>query len=99
MERDKFSSQETTPGAKDNALWEVAKKRAGFKAAASSYVIVNLFLIAIWYFTSGRNSYFWPIWSILGWGFGLAMSYVNAYHGTKLFSAEKEYQNLKNKQF
>jgi hypothetical protein len=98
MENEKFSNQETTRGLKDKGLWDVAKKRAGFKAAASSYVIVNLFLIAIWFFTSGRNSYFWPIWSILGWGFGLAAGYVNAYHGTKLFSTEKEYQKLINKQ-
>jgi hypothetical protein len=98
MENDKFSNRENVPGFKDDALWQVAKKRAGFKAAASSYVVVNLFLVGVWFFSSGPDSYFWPIWPILGWGFGVAMSYVNAYHGTKIFSAEKEYEKLKNEQ-
>ena len=32
-----------------------------------SYVIINAFLIAIWYFVAGRG-YFWPGWVLLGWG-------------------------------
>jgi class 3 adenylate cyclase len=37
---------------------------------AAVYVAVNLFLIAVWAVTGA--GYFWPIWSILGWGVGLA---------------------------
>lgn len=35
-----------------------------------SYVLVMLFLVAIWAVTGA--GYFWPIWPILGWGLGLA---------------------------
>ena len=34
------------------------------------YLLVNVFLIAIWAVSGG--GYFWPIWSILGWGLAVA---------------------------
>jgi hypothetical protein len=45
-----------------------AKKE--FRAHVTAYVIVNIGLIAIWYFAGG--DYFWPVWPLLGWGIGLA---------------------------
>ena len=83
---------------KDKALWEMAQARASFKRHLFSYVVVNLFLNAIWFISSRQHtSYYWPIWPMLGWGIGLAMHYFGAYHGDKVFSAEKEYEKLKNK--
>lgn len=84
---------------KEKALWQMAKARVGFKWALLSYIVVNSFLVTIWLFTSwqsDRNLYFWPIWPILGWGVGIAFQYFHAYHGSQLFSTEKEYENLKN---
>lgn len=83
---------------RDELLWQLAKKRAAFKVSLSTYLAVNTLLIAIWYFTSGVGSYFWPVWSILGWGLGVTMQYLDAYHGQKLFSTEREYEKLKNNQ-
>jgi len=82
----------------EQQLWELAKQRAAFKKSITSYVLVNTFLVGIWYFTSGRHhGHFWPIWPMLGWGLGLGIQYVNAYHGTNIFSTEKEFENLKRK--
>ena len=36
-----------------------------------TYVLVNAMLIAIWALTGAE--YFWPIWPMLCWGFGLAL--------------------------
>jgi hypothetical protein len=83
---------------KDEQLWRLAKKRAGFKHAFIAYLFVMAFLVGIWYFTSGPYSYFWPKWAMLGWGLGLAFQYFEAYHGNAIFSAEEEYQNLKRNQ-
>ena len=83
---------------KDERLWELAKKRAGFKRHAASYFFVNAFLVAIWFFTSGPRSYFWPMWPMLGSGLGLAFNYFEAYNGSKLFTAEEEYEKLKREQ-
>jgi hypothetical protein len=80
---------------KDDLLWQVAKRRAAFKGSLSAYIVVNLALVAIWYFTSGPGSYFWPIWPMIGWGIGVALQYAGAYHGNSVFSAEEEYKRLK----
>ncbi len=84
---------------KDKQIWQLAKKRAGFKRHLASYVLVNLFLLGVWYFTESENkySYFWPKWVLLGWGIGLVINYLEAYQTTNIFSAEKEYENLKRK--
>jgi hypothetical protein len=82
----------------DKQLWEMAKQRAAFKGSLTAYFLVNTFLVVVWYITSGRGGkYFWPIWPILGWGLGITIQYLNAYHGSKFFSAEKEYEKLKKK--
>ena len=84
---------------KDDLLWQMAKKRVGFKWHLISYCLVNTFLVTLWFFTSMRHDnyrYFWPIWTILGWGVGLAFNYFEAYHGSTIFCVEKEYEKLKN---
>jgi len=77
---------------KDMNLWHTAKKRAGFKWGLLSYLVINLFFVALWFF--GDRGYFWPIWCMLGWGIGLIFQYFKAYHKTGIFSAEKEYEKL-----
>ncbi|MCW3108505.1 MAG: hypothetical protein JWQ09_3011 [Segetibacter sp.] len=93
-----YTNTQSKEDSRDNELWIVAKRRAAFKISSFTYVTVNCMLIAIWYFTSGPGSYFWPIWSMLGWGIGVATQYFHAYHGSDLFSTQKEYEKLKNKQ-
>ena len=93
------------PEGKDPVLWDIARRRASFKSHALTYVIVNLFLWGIWYFTSpGKHDvdwdgggYPWPIWSTLGWGIGLAFHFAGAYF-PQTNSVEKEYEKLKNEQ-
>ena len=66
--------------ARDAAIRRLKAKR-GFQANLVTYVIVNAFLIGVWAVTS-KGGYFWPIWVLLGWGFGLAMHAWSIY-GTK----------------
>jgi hypothetical protein len=79
-------------------LWIVAKRRANFKRSLFTYIVMNCFFVAIWYFTSGYNSYYWPIWPMIGWGFGILMQYIGAYQSNNLFSTEEEYEKLKKAQ-
>ena len=87
---------------RDEQLWRIAKKRADFKKHLASYIIINGFLWALWFFT-GRshdddyNGIPWPIWSTLGWGVGLAFSYFHAYHENRDETIMKEYQKLKDR--
>lgn len=85
---------------RDKQLWRIAKKRAGFKRHLASYIIVNGFLWAVWWFTKGHgeddaNDGMWPIWCTLGWGIGLAFSYYSAYHDNRDEDTMREYQKLK----
>lgn len=99
-----MSNYRPVPEGKDPILWEIAQKRASFKNHAISYVIVNLFLWAVWYFTGNNshgnlgNHYPWPIWTTLGWGIGLGFHFAAAYVFPKSNSVEREYEKLKSKQ-
>jgi 2TM domain len=81
---------------RDPQLWELAKKRAGFKNHLYTYLLVNAFLWILYFITNDGDNNYWPIWTTLGWGVGLAFNYVNAYV-RPINSAEAEYEKLKNK--
>ena len=54
------------------------RKRRDFWGHVVAYIVVNAFLIGIWYFASG-GGYFWPVWVLLGWGIGLALNAWEVY--------------------
>ena len=85
---------------KDKMLWEIAGKRASFKGHLLSYILVNSFLWAIWFFSgqhySGRGIP-WSVWPMLGWGIGLLSHYVGAFVYPKEDAVQREYEKLKNK--
>lgn len=57
------SPPETRRGNRRSAL------EASVRTHLAIYVVVNVVLIGIWAASGG--GYFWPIWSILGWGIGV----------------------------
>jgi hypothetical protein len=65
----------------DQQISRMAKARVSFKMHAAVYLIVNLFLAGIWLAaTRGDGSAtYWPIWTHLGWGIGLAFHGFGAY--------------------
>jgi hypothetical protein len=85
----------------DDELRELARERAkekvGFYSHLSAYVLVNLLLIVIWYFTTGPGSFPWWIFVTLLWGIGIASHYFGVFHGPAYTDrmAEREYQRLK----
>ena len=84
---------------KDEKLWKIAKRRAEFKKHLLTYIVVNIFLWAIWLVNGiyrGSFSYIWPVWVSFGWGIGLVFNYIGAYTGFKDTMTEKEYQKLIN---
>ena len=48
-----------------------------FQVHAQVFVLVNLFLIAVW--AAAGMGYFWPIWPILGWGLGVGLHAMATY--------------------
>lgn len=84
----------------DEKLYQEAEARIGFKRHLSFYIAMNILVWAVWYFTSGMKGHyagFWPVWTTLGWGIGIAAHYIGVY--VKSDSAvEREFQKLKEKQ-
>lgn len=84
---------------RDEQLWKLARKRAGFKRSLITYILINAFLWMVWYFKTGRDTgwygFPWPMWVLLGWGIGIAFQFFDAYGGGKDDAVEKEYEKLR----
>ena len=86
---------------------EKLMRQAKFRALAKKfirihvifYIVINLGLVAVWLLTT-MGGYFWPAWSIAGWGLGLLSHGLITYivFPGKRFNekVQKEYQDLKN---
>lgn len=92
------NSVESRVSGRDPELWAIAKRRAGFKTHLGTYIVVNGFLWAIWFFSDSNpkfdGKFPWPIWSTLGWGIGLLFHFLGAYVYPRETSTEKEYEKL-----
>ena len=91
-----------SPEGKNPQLWRLAAKRAAFKRHLAVYLIINIFLWALWYYNGARtynDSIPWPLWTTGGWGIGLAFHFMGAYVTTGQKSIDREYDMLlKNQQ-
>lgn len=56
---------------------ERLRKKRGLQAHILAYACVNLFFVAIWYFTGAH--FFWPAFLIFGWGIGLIFNIWDVY--------------------
>jgi len=80
---------------RQRALKRIEEKR-GFKIHLAIYIIVNAAISATWWM--GGGGYFWPMWTILGWGIGLAFHGWGAYFGDRVptqAQIDREMQRLK----
>ncbi len=72
-----------TPHNKDQALWETAKRRVGFRSHLLTYIIVNIFLWILWFFSHNsknpNDTFPWPLLTTLGWGLGVAFHFARTY--------------------
>ena len=80
----------------DEQITRMAKMRVAFKTHLIVYVAVNLFLAAVWLATDGPSELdvigdYWPIWTHLGWGLGLAIHGFTTYGpGSNMLAKEEE---------
>jgi len=88
---------DVTPPGKDPYLWQIARRRAGFRRHLATYLIMSTFFWALWFLT-GRHSGSgipWPVWPMLGWGIGVALDGYSAFGPRpEQDPAEAEYQKL-----
>ena len=76
---------------------EIAKKKYGFYIHLAVYIIVNILLVSIWYFTG--KGFPWFIFPLVGWGIAVLIHFLTTFVFTERKyldrMAEKEYRKLK----
>ena len=65
------------------------RKKRDLGAHALAYVMVNLFLNAIWLLTM-PGGFYWPVFPLLGWGIGLAFNIWDVYGPARPTEAQIE---------
>ena len=69
----------------EGELRQIARKRAkaktGFYIHLIVYVVVNILLVSIWFFTSDTSEIPWFIFPLVGWGIALVIHAVIAFRG------------------
>ena len=71
---------------RDWAVKRIRAKRA-FWTHLTVYVAVNAFLVILWAVTLQGD--FWPIWTMVGWGIGLAAHAISVFAGGSEITEER----------
>lgn len=76
---------EATPEDRRQQAIKRIKAKRDFRLHLLVYLLVNSALVIIWAFASagreGNQAFFWPIFPMLGWGFGIVMQGYKVYRG------------------
>ena len=72
------------------AAIERLKERREFTSHLVAYVVINAFLVTIWFVTGA--GYFWPVWVLAGWGIGLALHAYRVFFQSPITEAEIEHE-------
>ncbi len=71
----------------DDELRKAARKnlksRNDFKVMLAIFAVISVFLIVIWFFSSGGVGYFWPAWPLLGFAIAAVFAGLDAYGVTR----------------
>ena len=69
--------------------------KVGFYVHLIVYIVVNILLVGIWWFTGG--GFPWFIFPLFGWGIAIVIHFIGTFKGLKYSDKmiEKEYEKLK----
>jgi hypothetical protein len=71
---------------RDRALRRL-KKRREFQGHLLAYLLFNSCVVMVWFVTGGHG-FFWPVFPIAFWGFGVAMNAWEVFHAADFSEAE-----------
>ena len=66
------------------------KARNDFKVMLAIFAVIIVLLIAVWFFSSGPGTYFWPVWPILGMTIAAVFVGLDAYGITRRHITEAD---------
>jgi len=78
----------------DEELRKAARKnlkaRNDYKVMLAIFAVISLFLIAIWFITTGGVGYFWPAWPLLAFAIAAVFGGLDAYGVTRRHITESD---------
>lgn len=80
----------------EEQIRKLAEDRVDFKVHFFIYVVINLLIWGVWYFTG--SGFPWAVFPTVGWGIGLFIHFVTTYRVCGIFSVENEIEKIKEKQ-
>jgi len=63
---------------------ESARQKVGFYTHFAVYIVVNVFLIALWWFTGGLEVFPWFLFPLFGLGIGLLHTMSDPFMGRRM---------------
>jgi hypothetical protein len=74
-----------------------AEEKMGFFVHFCVYILVNVLLICVWWFTNEGDVFPWFIFPLIGWGIGLVAHFIGVYATSNFLEkmTEKELRKLK----
>ena len=76
---------------------KTVEAKMGFYVHLIVYILVNILLVAIWWFSGGPGTFPWFIFPLFGWGIAIVIQFVGTFKGRNYSKKmiEKEYEKLK----
>lgn len=74
-----YRDRVTAPASAREAAIERLHQKRGFTQTVASYVIVNVFLWGLWFFTDDRSGFPWPAYVTIFSGLGLVFTWWRIY--------------------
>lgn len=68
------------------------KAKSHFWQALIAWVVLSVLMVVIWLLTSGYQTYFWPVWPILGIGLGVVFAGIAAFGSSNRGTNEAKIQ-------
>lgn len=93
-------------GLSEEEVYKIARKRVeekkGFYSHLTAYVIVNILIFIIWWFTS--SSFPWFLFPLVGWGIGIVFHFLDAmkFHNQSAWEqreVEKEVERIRQRKY
>ena len=68
---------------------KIAEEKKGFYIHFAIYIIVNIFIIAQWWYITGGDEFPWFITTLFGWGIGIVAHYIVAFTKIKKYKKKE----------
>lgn len=82
----------STPATTEVSPSQLSERAEWRRSTLSTWAVFAVFFVILWAVTGG--GYFWPVFPILGWGIGVAVSGIQAYRRPSALPHEQDQRSM-----